>query len=173
MSSTYKRLLNEFKEFNSIKSNNNNNNNINNSNKFLDRYLNYKLYIIESNNVKYRSDIKYLYQNKTYKISIYYSNLYPFKPPIKLEINNENIFNIYKDIIKKNKDILDNNLCLCCQSLLCSNNWNISKNIFHILIEVEKILQYKQLFIKRILLNKIILKYTNQNMDYLEKYLIK
>lgn len=171
MSSTYKRLLNEFREFYKIKYNNNNNNN--NSNEFSDKYFYYKLHIINSNNVKYKSDIKYFYNNNTYNISVYYCNSYPFKSPIKLKINNVNIFNIYKDIIKKNNDILGTESCICCESLLCNNNWNLSKNIFDIFIEVEKVIQYKQLFIKRMLLNKIILKYTNQNMDYLEKYLLK
>ena len=165
MSSTYKRLLNEFRDFYKIK--------YNNSNEFSDKYFYYKLHIINSNYVKYRTDIKYFYNNIIYNINIYYCNSYPFKSPIKLEINNENIFDIYKDIIKKNSDILDKHSCMCCESLLCNNNWNLSKNVNDILIEVEKIIEYKQLFIKRILLNKIILKYTNQNMDYLEKYLLK
>ena len=97
--------------------------------------------------------------------------LYPFQSPLKLEINDNNIFSLYKKIMSENRTLLNNN-CLCCESLLCNSNWGVSKNIIHILKEIKKVIDYNELYIKRKLLNKIALKYTNQHLDYLEQYLL-
>ena len=151
--SSYKRLLNEFKNIN-----------------FLKEIVSYKLYTINAHNIMFRCDIDLIYKKIKYKIKIFYNNYYPFECPIKIEINNYNIFSLYKKIMQKNNNLFDN--CIYCNSILCSNNWNISLNIINILDEIKKIIEYNKLYIKRILLNKIIIKYTNQNMDYLHKYLI-
>tara|TARA_A100001015_G_scaffold260777_1_gene305805 strand:+ start:1281 stop:1742 length:462 start_codon:yes stop_codon:yes gene_type:complete len=153
MSLTYKRLIKEYKKFNTIEGN-----------------ISYKLHTIDSSDIMFRTDINIFYNKLEYKIKIYYSKFYPFDCPLKLEINNNNIFNIYKKIILKNSELLNN--CLCCESLLCKNNWNISKNIIDILKEIKKVIDYDQLYIKRKLINKIAEKYTNQHLDYLEQYLL-
>lgn len=153
MSSSYKRLLNEYKNIN-----------------FLEQIVSYKLYTINTCNIMFRCDIDLIYKKKKYIIKIFYNNYYPFECPIKIELNNYNIFNLYKKIMQKNNELFDT--CICCNSILCSNNWNISMNVINILEEIKKIIEYNELYTKRILLNKIIIKYTNQNMDYLQKYLI-
>jgi len=155
MSSTYKRLINEYKKINEIKEINN---------------LSYKLHTIDSGNVMFRCDINFFYNKLEYEIKIYYNKLYPFQSPLKLEINDNNIFSLYKKIMSKNSTLLNN--CLCCESLLCNSNWSASKNIIHILQEIKKVIDYNELYIKRKLLNKIALKYTNQHLDYLEQYLL-
>ena len=154
MSITYKRLIHEYKKINEIENN-----------------LTYKLYIINSGDVMFKCDIIFLYNNIEYNIKIYYSNFYPFKSPLKIEINNYNIFTLYKKIMSKNSTLLNNN-CLCCESLLCNSNWDVSKNVIDILKEIKKVIDYNELYIKRKLLNKIALKYTNQYLDYLEQYLL-
>ena len=159
MSSTYKRLINEYKKVNEI-----------NEIEEIDN-LSYKLHTIDSGDVMFRCDINFFYNKLEYEIKIYYNKLYPFQSPLKLKINDNNIFNMYKKIMSENRTLLNNN-CLCCQSLLCNSNWDISKNIIHILKEIKKVIDYNELYIKRKLLNKIALKYTNQHLDYLEQYLL-
>ena len=154
MSSTYKRLINEYKKINEIENN-----------------LTYKLYTIDSRNVMFRCDIKFFYNKLEYQIKIYYNKLYPFQSPVKIEINNNNILNLYKKIMYENTALLYNN-CLFSESLLCNSNWDYSKNISNILKEIKMVIDYNELFIKRKLLNKIALKYTNQHLDYLEQYLL-
>ena len=162
MSSTYKRLINEYKKVNEI-------NEINEIEEI--NNLSYKLHTIDLGNIMFRCDINFFYKKLEYEIKIYYNKLYPFQSPLKLEINNKNIFNMYKKIMSENSTLLKKN-CLCCESLLCNSNWNISKNIIHILKEIKKVIDYDELYIKRKLLNKIASKYTNQHLDYLEKYLL-
>ena len=166
MSSTYKRLLNEYKKINEI-------NEIKEINKIKEiiNNLSYKLHTIDSGNVMFRSDINFFYKKSEYNIKVYYNNSYPFQSPSKLEINNKNLFSLYQKIMSENRTLLNNN-CLCCESLLCNNNWDISKNIINILEEVKKVIDYNELYIKRNLLNKIALKYTNQHLDYLQQYLL-
>ena len=152
MSITYKKLLNEYKNLLQI-----------------EKELIYKIYIINSVNVMFRCDIKFIYYKLEYNIKIYYNRFYPFQGPIKLEINNNNIFNIYKKIVIKNITLF-NYIDLINESKLY--NWNISFNIFDIIKEVKKIIDYNELYIKRILLNKIIKKYTDLDLDFMEVYLI-
>lgn len=133
--------------------------------------LKYDLNIIDSDNLKFINSINFLIDKKQYIVKIYYDKYYPYRCPKKLTINGINLFNIYSDIIKKNYLILSNN-CLCCKSNMCENNWSINKNICNILYEVEKVIKYKSLYIKRILLDKIIKKYTNQNLDFIHYYLL-
>jgi hypothetical protein len=154
MSSTYKRLLNEYKVINELKDK-----------------INYKIHTINSNKIMFRCDLNFIFNKVEYNIKIYYTELYPIKCPLKLEINNINIFDLYKKIMSKNK-ILFNKKCLSCNSLLCNNNWNITKNILDILDEIKKVISYNELHIKRFLLNKITLKYTKEHLDYLEQYLL-
>jgi hypothetical protein len=188
MSRIYKRLLNEYSKINEI-------NNVNISNSVsgpsgpsgpngpsgpsgprgLNRIknINYKLHTIESGDVMFRSDINFIYNNLQHNVKIYYNESYPFTRPLRLEINDINIRELIIKIMIKNQLLFSDN-CLCCKSLLhySNKNWNISKNVIEILKEVIKIIDYKQLFLRRMLLNKIISQYTDQNMDYLEKYLI-
>ena len=154
MSSIYRRLLNEYYKINTI-----------------DDSISYKLFTIDSEDIMFRCDISFYYKNSIYELKIYYNRFYPFQCPFKLEINNINLFNIYKKIMIKNVELLNNN-CLCCKSLLCNNNWDISKNIINILEEVKTVIDYNELYIKRKLLRKIAEKYTNQHLDYLEQYLL-
>jgi ubiquitin-protein ligase len=155
---TYKRLINEYKKINEI-----------NEIEEIDN-LSYKLLTIDSGNIMFRIDINFFYKKSEHQIKIYYNRLYPFQPPIKIEINNINIFILYKKIMKENGKLFNN--CLCCNSLLCINNWNVSKSIIDILEEIKKVICYNELYIKIKLLNKITQKYTNQYLDYLEQYLV-
>lgn len=131
----------------------------------------YKIHTIDNNNVFYKVELNFNYVNKNNVINIYYDKTYPFKPPSKIEINNINIFDEYNIIMKDNWDLLGKD-CICCKSIICGNNWTINLNINNILDEIIKVIDYKELKIKRNLLDKIINKYTNQNLDYLHYYLL-
>ena len=162
MSIIYKRILNEYQMLNNLIHNNPENYEFKN---FI-----YKIITIDSENILFKSEININYNNTDYNIKIFYDRYYPFNAPCKLLINNINIFEYYKEIIEKNKDII--NKCLHNESILCNHKWVIYYNLENIVREVLKIIDYKQLYIKRQLLNLITEKYTNQNLDYLHSYLL-
>ncbi len=97
----------------------------------------------------------YLYSEKyNCKLSMHLTDDYPFKPPtitlnstntsysywcsrILQEKDNYSIFASYifscinmKVLTGIKKNVPDNKTCLCCESLLCGNNWNPGINIF-------------------------------------------
>tara|TARA_E500000178_G_C17009443_1_gene749775 strand:+ start:63 stop:548 length:486 start_codon:yes stop_codon:yes gene_type:complete len=151
-STTYKRILNEYANY---------------ANRVSVNYqFNYK--IICTN--LFKSDISFILNKKTYKICIFYNHNYPFVPPLNIKINNIDIDIYYNNIMKNNNDIFDK--CLCCESLLCINNWAVNKDIENIMEEIIKIINYSYLSIYKILLKKIFNKYTNESVDYLNNYLI-
>lgn len=116
----------------------------------------------------FKTEIKLHYNNNTYLLNIYYGFTYPLNSPIKILLNNINIFVIYKEIIKKNKELFSD---FSCKSHIY-NTLDRCKNVKDIIYESIKIIDYKILYVKRLLLNKIINKYTVQNMDYLHYYLL-
>jgi hypothetical protein len=156
---SYKRLIHEYTKLN-----------IEENNKPINKFS-YKLITIDSNNIMYKSEINFIYKKVNYSIILLYNQYYPFRGPDKLTINGINIVKLYNIIMNKNKDILGNS-CLCCKSLLCTANWSINKNINDLIKEILNVIDYKYLYIKRLLLRKIICKYTNQDLDFMEKYLL-
>lgn len=161
MFSTYKRIIQEYTTLNNdIKHKKNND-----YNNFV-----YKIITIDNSLILFKSEIEICYKNKNHNIDIYYKNNYPFIPPVKLLLNGSNIFQIYKTIMTDNSDIIKD--CMYSKSLLCNNKWLVMNTIKNIIEEILKIIDYKDLYIKRILLNKITEKYTNQHLDYLHYYLL-
>ena len=162
MSSTYRRIINEHKTLNNKFSLNIDNYNYK---KFI-----YKIITIENGNILFKSELNIEYKNKNHNIDIFYKKNYPFSPPSKILLNGNNIFHHYQNIMKKNKDIIEG--CICCKSLLCSDIWTVMNTLENIIEEILKIIDYKDLYIKRRLLNKITENYTNQHLDYLHYYLL-
>ncbi len=162
----YKRIINEYcllnKQF------------IYNNNKYAFSEFTYKIHTINSYNIKFKSEVTILYKSKKYNINLFYDINYPFHYPCKIELNNINIVDEYKKIMSKNNDLFNKqNQDLCCNSILVNNNkWHCRYTINEILTEIIKVIDYKDLHIKRILLNKICNKYTNQSLDYLHHYLL-
>lgn len=151
-----KRLVKEYNNFDGI------NFNIKN--------FEYKIINIENEINSYIVDINFNYNNINYFISIKYKNNYPFTPPSSIILNRENFNVIYRKIMKNNSDIIKN--CMCCDSYLCINKWSCCVTINDLMKEILLVIYYKNLYQKRLLLNQIIKKYTNQNMDYLHNYLL-
>ncbi len=158
---SYTRIINEYKNFNNLY--------IENRKNFLFDEFEYKIITIDYNHIFIKCNIQFLYKNNKYVINIYYSKNYPFIKPSKIELNNCNILDIYKNIMIKNNDLIkekDNNF------YICSNNWSVNYTIENILNQIIKIIDYNDLYIKRNLLNKIINAYTNEDLNYLHYYLL-
>lgn len=157
---SYRRLINEYKNINEIvytliPINN----------------FSYKIHVVDNDNILCSSKINFLYKKENYEIYINYNKYYPFKEPEKLYINGTNIFSMYNKIVNLNNDFFKND-CLCCKSLLCTTNWSINKTINDLIKEIILVIDYKKLYVKRILLRKIIEKYTTQDLCFMEKYLL-
>lgn len=130
----------------------------------------YKIINIENEINSYIVDINFNYNCIKYIVNIKYKHNYPFTPPSSIIINRENLNVIYREIMKNNSDIIKD--CLCCDSYLCINKWSCCVTIDDLMKEILLVIYYQNLYKKRLLLNKIIKKYTNQNMDYLHYYLL-
>ena len=159
--SAYKRLINEYSRyFDKLEK---------------PKEFQYKIYTIDevdySKDFSFKTIVLLNYQGQSHEVHIFYAHSYPFTCPSKLSINGNNLFDFYRSIQNSNK-LLFRSECLCCKSLLCMNNWACNKTIEDIIKEVKMVITYKDLYIQRLLLNKIINKYTNQNMDYLHHYLL-
>ena len=124
--------------------------------------------------------------NKTYievitpnnnKLIFELSNNYPFKPPISLLCNGHNYIYVIKKMpfrIKylynnpnemyydgKSKTInFNNSSCLCCNSLLCPDNWSPICTLYNILDEIN---EHNKL--KNKIMNKLILKTIFDNFN--------
>ena len=91
--------------------------------------------------MKYNEDEKYIEMEVVYKnllIQIKFIGFFPFQKPDVL-INN----NYYRDMLLFNDSYYLNYLqnknikCLCCQSILCTNNWTPMLGIINILNEIK------------------------------------
>lgn len=89
-------------------------------------------------------------------IDIGHTPCYPFKSP-KVKIR-EFGYNSLLKINQVSSKIL-NIKCLCCESVICDNNWNIQCNIYDILNEVKKNLEIKLRAVEVLHCIKIIDKY--------------
>ena len=150
MAFIYKRIINERKK--------------------IDNYdMIYKITTI-NNEILCKSNIYIKYKNCNYLITLFYDRSYPFKSPNKILLNNINILTIYDKIMNQNSDLFLVNLYT--KSITCNANWTVMLSLKTIIDEIIKIIHYKDLYIKRKLLDQIINKYSNQNLDFLHFYLL-
>ena len=69
------------------------------------------------------------------------THTYPFRSP-RANINDNNYNDFLRGFnIEKYEKITNSNICPCCNSLLCENNWNITIGICQIINEIEKNLE--------------------------------
>lgn len=98
--------------------------------------------------------------------SIIFNNNYPFVSPI-VKIN----FDCYYQFLKLNNLSLQilkkihNKDCLCCSSILCSNNWTPTYTINNIIQEIRKNKSYKRDIIYKIMMNRIKDKYLIEDIN--------
>jgi ubiquitin-protein ligase len=108
-------------------------------------------------------DEKFKYNN-IYTIII--NNNYPFTAPI-VKINFKSYYSFLK-LNNKSLHILKNihyKDCLCCSSILCTNNWVPSYTINNIIQEIRKNKSYKRDIVYKIILNKIKEKYLIEDIN--------
>jgi ubiquitin-protein ligase len=139
-----------------------------------DDYYTNILYVIQEDNDR-------LYNITTYKISIH-NNVdnrtyefivptdYPFRPP-KLSINYR-FYSVYQksrsqyftDALIKYKGIS----CLCCESILCSNNWSPNLGFTHIFAEVSKFKDYCREIAYRVMIDVVKRKYLIDDINIVD-----
>lgn len=196
MSITYKRIINEYTiMFKYLQNNCNNNETISYKYNLINIHnlkycnliknhlkdFNYKIFIAQHPNLLYKTVINFSYKGEFYIIKIDYNKYYPLEPPQKILINDVNIYTVYNNIIKRCHNLLYNytNICdinsinILNKSLLHSSNWRISCNIKELLVEILKVIDYKNLYIEIRLLNSVINKYCpNDDLGFLYYYLL-
>lgn len=136
--------------------------------------IDYKINILSNinENIYYKTFIEFEYKNNKHSLEIFYNKYNPSNFPQKIYLNNTYLFDIYKKIIRLNSDILDHNLYKTSFLFSKHRETNIN-NLTEIISEVINIINLNYLFEKRILLDRIIDKYTKEQMNYLHKYLVK
>ena len=131
----------------------------------------YKKVVVSHNNNLQRRDI-IIVVNDIYKIIL--NKYYPFKPP-DLLVKNKNYLNLLAHqtpyIIKQLQKKKIN--CLCCKSIICSNNWNATKKLIDIIDEYKKnktfILNlYKKRYVTEICYNHNI--FCSELIEMIESY---
>ena len=96
---------------------------------------------------------------------------YPFRPPKNFRVN----YKDYKRYLKidSQKTLKELNLykglnCLCCYTISCGDNWSPAIKLNAFINEYKKIKQYRRDIINRVLAQKIINKYLNQDINLFE-----
>ena len=95
--------------------------------------------------------------------------LYPFRSP-KVKINNYDYIYIISTCNTKYITKLFGHMCLCCKSILCSNNWAPIYNLEKIIIKIRKNLNLKKKIVEMMHCDKIKDKYLISDIS-LYKYL--
>jgi ubiquitin-protein ligase len=118
--------------------------------------------------ITYTISIYNITDHKIYKFII--SSDYPFRPP-KLLIN----YRLYSDYQKFGSSSFTDALikykginCLCCESILCSNNWSPNLGFKNIFAEVNKFKDYCREIAYRVIIEVITRKYLINDINIVE-----
>ena len=77
-----------------------------------------------------------IFNNNKINAQFVLNNMHPFRPPINIMVNNFEYLtllrcnNTYLKMLNINKE------CLCCESLICKNNWTVTTNIYNLMDEI-------------------------------------
>ena len=105
-------------------------------------------------------------------LKIKISSNYPFTCPSYITINDIHISNYHKYINSNKKYIKElNNECICCNSLLCSNNWSVNNNLNDLIDECDKIIIYLKKIMEVKMMEKVIKYKTCINMPFMFEYI--
>lgn len=81
-----------------------------------------------------------------------YTSSYPFRVPT-VQYRERDLLLFYKDLsMGRNSNDINSLLdegCMCCESLLCGNKWNVQRSIKNILDEFNKFVHIKKRSIER------------------------
>jgi hypothetical protein len=108
-------------------------------------------------------------------INIIYGEYYPFKPPY-VYINGLSYYNTItrfpSDRFLNTFKLLTNHKysCLCCQSIICNNNWNPTYTVISIMSEINKFMNIPYKIALFILINAIKNKYLFYNVNLIEYF---
>lgn len=111
-------------------------------------------------------DIKY--PHFLVKFEFYKNNSFPFETPSEIKLNNKNYVSLIRNINKNFLELIGigNDIkCLCCESIICSNNWSPTIKLVSILNEIDKNVNYKMLYIYYLHLKVITRKYLNNDLE--------
>ena len=130
-----------------------------------EKYLSIFFYIDENMKLPVLMIVDEKFKNNNI-YSIIFNNNYPFVSPI-VKINFACYYHFLKlnnlslQILKKihYKD------CLCCSSILCSNNWSPTCTINNIIKEIRKNKSYKRDIMYKIMMNRIKDKYLIEDIN--------
>ena len=96
-----------------------------------------------------------MWTEKENLLIVNYSRCYPFKPPC-VTYNGQNILTFYGKLsdsssTKTRDDILKLlcEECMCCSSLVCRNNWNVTNSIMEVLVEFDNFCKIKMRSVER------------------------
>jgi len=123
-------------------------------------------YIDKRSNLPVLIIIDEKFKNNIYTIIL--NKNYPLEPPT-IKIN----FKLYIDFLKLNNKSIEilkkihYKDCLCCDSIVCPNNWSPSYSIYNIIQEIRKNISYKRDIKYKIIVNIIKNKYliSDINLD--------
>lgn len=98
-------------------------------------------------------------KDKVQPTLIFTLSFYPWKPPT-VFYNSVNINQIYKcqdiDLLQTEMDkIAGKSMCLCCESVLCHNNWIPTNTIYTVIDEFRAFTKLKVRAVERVLCNRI------------------
>ena len=106
-------------------------------------------YIIQNNFITLN------YKEKQFLIEI--SNHYPFRPPHLLTCNNKIIsyspMNYPDKIWKQYRN--DHNRCICCENMMCPDNWSPARVILHVVDEYLDFINALKTIIKKNICKKL------------------
>ena len=133
----------------------------------------------EMNSIKYPHEIYFtdkevillvLIDTATIKFKI--TSSYPFTCPSYITINDIHMSKYHKYIIANKKYIRElKNECICCTSLLCSNNWRVSNNLNNLIDECDRIIIYLKKIMEHKMMERVIKYKTHINMPFIFEYI--
>ena len=135
--------------------------------------------IIKLNDVVDRKQtIEFLGDGIIKLLTITIEGMYPFRGPNSISVNGQPYLSLlsfsckelFPDYIK-NKLNMDK--CLCCQSLVCPNNWIPSNHLKDVLQEVINNMELKSLYSYMICINVIKRKYLNPDIPLIDFFIPK
>jgi hypothetical protein len=103
--------------------------------------------------------------------TFYITRDFPFNAPPRVLVNHRNIKNYFHIQSTKTLNELKmyyNISCLCCHSIACKNNWTPIYKLSYFIDEFRKIKKYRRDIINRILLEKIVKKYSLYDFNIIE-----
>lgn len=124
------------------------------------------IFVDECQDLNEGLEIFYFTKKYVMNIKLLFSNRYPFTPPnVKLiSIENTDYIEFLCNVSCNFKD-LRNEECLCCNSIVCKNNWGPQKHLVEIIREIMQITNNCELEINKNIKKSIYLKYLGYDIS--------